>query len=160
LRGHKDLVYTVSYGREGSKFASGGADNTVIIWNSKGEGVLKYTHSESIQVVAHNPCCDQLASCTEGDFGLWSSTAKSVTKHKVGAKILSARWSHDGQYLALGADSEQKMNLNLTWSRRWRRRDAAPPRRRRCGRQRVHASREGDGFVTASFPHRYVRRSY
>ena len=52
LRGHKDLVYTVSYGREGSKFASGGADNTVIIWNSKGEGILKYTHSESIQVRA------------------------------------------------------------------------------------------------------------
>ena len=44
----------------------------------------------------------QLASCTEGDFGLWSSTAKSVTKHKVGAKILSAKWSNDGQYLALG----------------------------------------------------------
>ena len=86
LRGHKDLVYTVSYGREGSRFASGGADNTVIIWNSKGDGILKYTHSESIQVVAHNPACDQLASCTEGDFGLWSSTAKSVTKHKVGAR--------------------------------------------------------------------------
>ena len=64
--------------------------------------MLKYTHSDSIQVVAHNPCCDQLASCTEGDFGLWSSTAKSVTKHKVGAKILSAKWSNDGQYLALG----------------------------------------------------------
>ena len=61
------------------------------------------THSTvAPQVVAHNPCCDQLASCTEGDFGLWSSTAKSVTKHKVGAKILSARWSNDGQYLALG----------------------------------------------------------
>ena len=30
--------------------------------------------------------------------------------------------SHDS-----GADSEQKMNLNLTWSRRWRRRDATPP---------------------------------
>ena len=28
----------------------------------------------------------------------------------------------------------RKMNLNLTWSRRWRRRDAAPPRRRRRGR--------------------------
>ena len=29
----------------------------------------------------------------------------------------------------------RKMTLNLTWSRRWRRRDAAPPRRRRRGRQ-------------------------
>ena len=40
-------------------------------------------------------------------------------------------------------DSEQKMNLNVTWSRRWRRRDATPPRRRRRGRQRVYASRGG-----------------
>ena len=31
----------------------------------------------------------------------------------------------------------RKMNVNLTWSRRWRRRDAAPPRRRRRGRQRI-----------------------
>ena len=41
LRGHKDLVYSVDYSRDGSRFASGGADNTVIIWTSKGEGVLK-----------------------------------------------------------------------------------------------------------------------
>jgi hypothetical protein len=34
------------------------------------------------------------------------------------------------------------MNLNLTWSPRWRRHETAPPRRRRCDRQRVHASRE------------------
>ena len=35
-----------------------------------------------------------------------------------------------------------EMNLNLTWSRRWRLRDAMSPRRRRRGRQRVYASRE------------------
>ena len=28
------------------------------------------------------------------------------------------------------------MNLNLTWSRRWRLHEAVSPRRRRCGRQR------------------------
>ena len=39
-------------------------------------------------------------------------------------------------------DAAWKMNLNLTWSRRWRQRDVTPPRRRRRGRQRVHASRE------------------
>ena len=44
--------------------------------------------------------------------------------------------------LAKVSDSEQKMNLNLTWSHRWRRCDAESPRRRRCGRQRVHAPRE------------------
>ena len=46
------------------------------------------------------------------------------------------------QFIADVSDSEQKMNLNLTWSRRWRRCDATPPRRRRCGRQRAHAPRE------------------
>jgi hypothetical protein len=34
------------------------------------------------------------------------------------------------------------MNLNLTWSRRWRRGGAASPRRRRRGRPRVYVSRE------------------
>ena len=43
-----------------------------------------------------------------------------------------------------GADSEPKMNLNLIWWRRWRRR----------GRMRVYAPR----FVTASVPHRAVAR--
>jgi hypothetical protein len=47
-----------------------------------------------------------------------------------------------------GADSEPKMNLNLTWSHRWRRRDAAPPRRRRCGRTSVHVSRESVAAVS------------
>ena len=41
-----------------------------------------------------------------------------------------------------GADSEPKMNLNLTWSHRWRLHETAPPRRRRRGRQSAHAPRE------------------
>ena len=43
------------------------------------------------------------------------------------------------------------MDLNVTWSRRWRLHETASPRRRRCDRQRVYASREG---VTVSFPRR------
>ena len=33
-QGHKDTVYTVSYSRCGKRFASGGADKTIIIWTS------------------------------------------------------------------------------------------------------------------------------
>jgi len=44
--------------------------------------------------------------------------------------------------ITTASDSVLKMNLNLTWSRRWRRCDATPPRRRRCGRMRVYVSRE------------------
>ena len=37
----------------------------------------------------------------------------------------------ENKLLKGGTDSEQKMSFNLTWSRRWRRSGAAPPRRRR-----------------------------
>ena len=45
------------------------------------------------------------------------------------------------------SDSEQKMNLNVTWSRRWRQRDAASSRRRRRGCQRVYAAQYREGIV-------------
>jgi hypothetical protein len=48
------------------------------------EGILKYTHNDSIQCLAYNPVTQQLASGTAGDLGLWSPEQKSVTKHKVG----------------------------------------------------------------------------
>ncbi|CAM9531119.1 unnamed protein product [Ectocarpus sp. 6 AP-2014] len=102
LRGHKDTVLTVDYAKDGKHFASGGADHTVIIWTSKAEGVLKYTHNESIIRLAYSPGTTKLASCTQFDFGLWRQEQKSVVKHKVHAKILSAGWSPDGLHLALG----------------------------------------------------------
>ena len=45
------------------------------------------------------------------------------------------------------------MSFNVIWWRRWRRHETAPPRRRRCGRMRVHAR-----FVTGVVPHRPRRR--
>ena len=45
---------------------------------------------------------------------------------------------------------EQKMHLNLIWWRRWRLQETASPRRRRRGRQRVHASRARAATLTAS----------
>ena len=46
LKGHKDAVYAVAYAANGKRFASGGADRTIIIWTSAGEGLLKYSHGE------------------------------------------------------------------------------------------------------------------
>jgi hypothetical protein len=80
----QDVVYCVAYSSNGKRFASGGADKTVIIWTSDAEGILKYTHSDSIQCLAYNPVTQQLASATATDFGLWSPEAKSVAKVKVG----------------------------------------------------------------------------
>mmetsp|Transcript_26127 Transcript_26127/g.60322 ORF Transcript_26127/g.60322 Transcript_26127/m.60322 type:complete len:1204 (+) Transcript_26127:58-3669(+) len=102
LKGHKDTVYAVSYSRDGKRFASGGADKTVIIWKSNAEGILKYTHHDSIQDLQYNPLTQQLASVTAVDFGLWSPEQKSVAKHKLGARALCSSWTNDGQHLALG----------------------------------------------------------
>ncbi|GBF97536.1 hypothetical protein Rsub_10459 [Raphidocelis subcapitata] len=102
LKGHKAAVYAVAYAANGKRFASGGADKTVIIWTSKAEGILKYSHGDSIQALAYNPVTQQLASGTAGDLGLWSPEQKSVTKHKVSSKILSLAWTPDGALLAAG----------------------------------------------------------
>jgi intraflagellar transport protein 122 len=102
LKGHKATVYTVDFSKDGNRFASGGEDKTIIIWTAKAEGILKYSHNDSVQKLAYNPITHQLASCTATDFGLWSPEQKSVSKHKVAAKILCTSWTNDGQYLALG----------------------------------------------------------
>ncbi|EER08105.1 WD-repeat protein, putative [Perkinsus marinus ATCC 50983] len=75
LKGHRDSVYCVTYSKQGKRFASGGADHQVIIWTSKGEGILKYSHSDSIQFLAYNP---------------------------VPARVLCISWTTDGLHLALG----------------------------------------------------------
>ncbi|NWZ57644.1 IF122 protein, partial [Haliaeetus albicilla] len=100
LKGHKDTVYCVAYAKDG-KYHFGGLCY-VIIWTSKLEGILKYTHNDSIQCVSYNPLTHQLASCSSSDFGLWSPEQKSVSKHKTSSKITCCSWTNDGQYLALG----------------------------------------------------------
>lgn len=47
------------------------------------EGIVKYNHNDSVQVLAYNPSGQELASGTATDFGLWSPELKHVAKHKV-----------------------------------------------------------------------------
>ncbi|NWW94244.1 IF122 protein, partial [Rhynochetos jubatus] len=144
LKGHKDTVYCVAYAKDG-KYHLGGLAY-VIIWTSKLEGILKYTHNDSIQCVSYNPLTHQLASCSSSDFGLWSPEQKSVSKHKTSSKITCCSWTNDGQYLALGMfngivsirnkNGEEKVKIERTggasspiWSICWNpsRRDQPPP---------------------------------
>eukprot|EP01006_Ploeotia_vitrea_P032643 TRINITY_DN64821_c0_g1_i1.p1 TRINITY_DN64821_c0_g1~~TRINITY_DN64821_c0_g1_i1.p1 ORF type:complete len:1202 (-),score=127.96 TRINITY_DN64821_c0_g1_i1:106-3711(-) len=132
LKGHKDTVYCVAYSRDGKRFASGGADKTVIIWTTKAEGILKYQHSDSIQCIAYNPITQQLASATASDFGLWSPEQKSVSKHRIPSKVLCCSWTNDGHHLALGhlngqisirsKAGEEKLSIKRTapvWTLAW-----------------------------------------
>jgi WD40 repeat protein len=72
LRGHEGTVYTVDFSADGTHFASGGADNSVVIWKSSGQGKLKYPHSAAIQRVKYNPVSFLLASCTDVSWTLSS----------------------------------------------------------------------------------------
>ncbi|KAI1301651.1 Intraflagellar transport protein -like protein [Halotydeus destructor] len=101
LRGHKDNVLCLSFAKDGKRFASGSTDKQVIIWTSKLEGMLKFSHNEAVRCMQFNPVTHQLASCTSIDFGLWSPEQKSVSKHKVAGQINDCSWSSDGHYLAL-----------------------------------------------------------
>ncbi|KAJ3025722.1 UNVERIFIED_CONTAM: hypothetical protein HDU68_006772 [Siphonaria sp. JEL0065] len=132
LKAHKDNVYAVDYSADGTRFASGGADKQVVIWSSKMEGILKYSHSDSIQSLSHNPVTGQVLSCTASDFGLWSPEQKSVTKQKVPARILTSSWTNNGQSFALGLfnghvsirsrTGEEKVRIERSapvWSLQW-----------------------------------------
>ena len=55
IRGHRETVYCIAYQKDGQKFATGGADNSVVIWSQNGEGLLKYNHNDKIQCLAFNP---------------------------------------------------------------------------------------------------------
>lgn len=50
LKAHHLPVYSVTYSSDGYRFASGGADNIVIVWTNKAEGSVKFSHNDSIQV--------------------------------------------------------------------------------------------------------------
>lgn len=102
LKSHKDVVYSVAYSKDGKKFASAGADKSVIIWSNKLEGLLKYSHGDSIQCLDFNPVTHQLASCSVTDYGFWSGEQKSVQKYKIPARINCCSWTNDGQYIAFG----------------------------------------------------------
>ncbi|XP_074101716.1 intraflagellar transport protein Oseg1 [Cotesia typhae] len=102
LKGHKDTVYCVCYSRDGKRFASGGADKCVIVWTSKLEGILKYSHNDAVQCMKFNPVSHQLFSCSISDIAFWSSEQKAVQKHKSGGRVNCCDWTIDGQYLAIG----------------------------------------------------------
>nr|XP_027195836.1 intraflagellar transport protein 122 homolog [Dermatophagoides pteronyssinus] len=105
LKGHKDNVYCICYAYDGKRFATGSADKQVIIWTSRMEAILKYSHNDSIRCLQYNPTSYQLLSCTNSDFGLWSPEQKNVNKIKVTNQINCCCWNDDGIIFAIGFNS-------------------------------------------------------
>ena len=106
LKSHKRQVCALSYSADGKLLASGGADNTTIIWDGdSGKGLFVLDHQTSVQALAFNPSTGVLASCTEDEFILWTPSTRKLTKNNVASKILDCSWSPDGTHLALAHES-------------------------------------------------------
>lgn len=82
LKAHKDSVICLSP-LLGGGFASGGADKQVIIWSNVFQGILKYSHTDTIQSISQNQITGVVLTCTGSDFGLWTPDIKAVPKTKV-----------------------------------------------------------------------------
>ncbi|KPI86769.1 putative WD40 repeat protein [Leptomonas seymouri] len=102
LKGHQDTVYCLDYCFNGKHFSSGGADRTVIVWSSTGEGIVKYQHKDSIQALAYNPTSAQLVSISTIDWGMWDLDQPKVSKYSLPSKGLCAAWTPNGKTLAIG----------------------------------------------------------
>jgi len=65
-QGHTGTVFCLCFSKDGKRFASGGADKKVIIWDGYDlKGIVKYTHDHPIQALAFNPVNNFLISCTQ-----------------------------------------------------------------------------------------------
>jgi hypothetical protein len=113
LRGHSDTIYSISYSPDGTQFASGGADKTVILWSTvkrreqsdqeeegsnassakrSYKGVAKYSHDSSVQRVVFNPKGDHVASTTNDDVGFFDVATKQLNKFPTATKTVAATW--------------------------------------------------------------------
>lgn len=82
IKAHKETVISLAP-LLGGGFASGGADKQVIIWSQSFQGILKYSHNDTIQSISQNPITGVVLTCTGSDFGLYTPDVKAVPKQKV-----------------------------------------------------------------------------
>ncbi|KAJ3586515.1 hypothetical protein NHX12_012913 [Muraenolepis orangiensis] len=95
----EQCIYDLAFKPDGSQLIVA-AGNRVLVYDTSDGTLIQPLkgHKDTVYCVAYA----KDASCSSGDFGLWSPEQKSVSKHKVSSKITCCGWTNDGQYLALG----------------------------------------------------------
>ena len=113
--GHTDSVRSVAYAPDGESLATGGADNTIRLWDPA-SGNVRATltgHTDSVRSVAYSPDGKGLATGS-GDktIRLWDLASGSVRATLTGhtGSVLSVAYSPDGKRLAAAsADNTIKL---------------------------------------------------
>ncbi len=107
-RGHTNAVFSVAWSPDGTRIASGGADNTAQIWQATNGGTLvTYTgHTAHVNYVAWSPNSARVVSSSDDKtIQVWSAatgnTLFTCTGHSAG--VHSAVFSPDGTRIASGS---------------------------------------------------------
>jgi hypothetical protein len=107
LRGHKGVVFSISFSPDGKMLASGSRDGTIKIWNiSDGQTLFTLTgHAKDVKSVAFSPDGKILASASmDGTLKIWDV----VTRQELAnfddndVSYMTVAFSRDGTTLAAG----------------------------------------------------------
>ena len=112
---HGGSVYTVAFSPNGRTLASGGDDNTVILWDVTNGLELKTfaEHTDWVKCVAFSPDGQILASASmDGSVKLWPVSADgSSSTLKLGDWVESVAFSPDGRTLATSGNMNGSIEL-------------------------------------------------
>jgi WD40 repeat protein len=107
--GHQATVLAVAFSPNGQVMVSGGADDTIKLWNREGK-LLKTLkeHQGSVNAVAFSPDGQQFASASvDKTIKLWNQDGtllKTLTGH--GDQVKAIAFSPDGTMIASGSDDK------------------------------------------------------
>lgn len=96
MKNHKDVVNTVAYNYDGRLMASGSKDKLVIVWNEEGKGILKFSHSASLQRARFCPVNNTLLTACSSELCLCQPEKKKVDRIKISSRVRSMSWTLDG----------------------------------------------------------------
>lgn len=104
--GHAASVYSVAFSPDGTRFISGGSDNTAKLWDMRSGALLRtFQHSEPITSVAFAPDGRRLAITSVADkaIRIWDARSGRIVhnfEQSMPARVVA--FSPDGQQLLVG----------------------------------------------------------
>jgi WD40 repeat protein/serine/threonine protein kinase len=111
LHRHRDLVNDVCWSPDGTRLASGGTDETVMIWDARTGQPLKTLrgHKKAVKAVAWCPDGRTLASADDGGLVQLrdAATGQPLRQLRHGASVRGIAFTPDGSQLACATEDGQ-----------------------------------------------------